>query len=204
MTRSVLPSWLVAAAVAAALACGGGAVSNYDYAAEPNPLATGAEFVIGVGDRLQITVWQNPNLSTEIAVRPDGTITMPLVGDLHAAGKTPSQLRAEIAAKLSQYIKEDTAVVTVAVTEVNSYRFSVVGEVARPGVFGERRYVTVVEALALAGGFTRFASRDKITVLRKDKSGTVRKIPIDYDAIARGERPDMNIVVLAGDQIVVP
>lgn len=195
---------LVVGALAFGTACGAGAIPNYDYAAEPNPIRSKTEFVIGVADRLQITVWQTPDLSAELVVRPDGTITLPLVGDLLADGKSPSELKAAITTELRKYIKEQSAVVTVAVTEVNSYRFSVSGEVANAGVYNRTHYITVVEALALAGGFTRFASRDKIVIVRRNKQGEVRKIPINYDAIVRGGHQEMNLVILPGDQIVVP
>lgn len=196
-----ISSLLVVGLLGLATACGS-SIPNYDYSTEPDPRNT--EFVIGPSDRLQITVWQNNDLSGNLVVRPDGTITMPLIGDMVAVGKRPSELKKEISKQLKAFIREETATVTVAVTEVNSYRFSVSGEVANASVFSQTSYVTVVEALALAGGFTRFASRDKITIIRRDSDGNVRKIPINYDAIAKGGHQEMNIVILAGDQIVVP
>ena len=204
-TVAVKAHWITSVSllviVAAATACGS-SIPNYDYAAESNPCDT--EFVVGVSDRLQITVWQNRHVSTSLLVRPDGTITLPLVGDLQAAGKKPSQLKKEITDRLKTFIKEETAIVTVAVTEVNSYRFSVSGEVTNAGVFNRTHCVTVVDALALAGGFTRFASRDKIVIVRRDDQGQLRQIPISYDAIAKGGHQEMNLVLHAGDQIVVP
>jgi polysaccharide export outer membrane protein len=112
-------------------------------------------YVIGVSDVIAIDVWKNPNLSTEAPVRPDGTITMPLLGDLRAAGKTTVALKNEISRWISGYVKN--TVVTVAVREVNSYRFSVTGNVENSGVFSERSYVTVSQAIALAGGPNRYA-----------------------------------------------
>lgn len=197
----MLPRLTLLALLAVATACGPG-IPRYDYGAEPNPLKS--EYVIGVADHLQITVWQNPGLSTDIKVRPDGTITMPLIGDLRAVGRTPSQLKGDIEKKLKAFIRDESAVVTVAVTEVNSYRFTVSGEVLRGGVFTSDRYVTVVEALAMAGGFTRFAKRDKILIVRRGDDGNVRQIPISYDAIASGKHEEMNIVLLAGDTVIVP
>lgn len=192
---------LSTAIVLAAAGCGPKAPS-YDYAKEPNPRK--AEFVIGVSDVLEITVWKNEALSTQVVVRPDGTITMPLVGDLVAAGKTPSALKQEIAAKLQEYVKLEGSEVTVAVDEINSIRFTVSGEVAQPGVYTSKVYVTVAEAIALAGGFTRFASKDEITLLRRDAQGTTRRIPIVYSLIANGEHPEMNLVVMPGDSLYVP
>lgn len=181
--------------------CGGGTI-NYDYSNEPDPRNN--EFVIGEADRLHVTVWKNPDLSGDHTVRPDGTITLPLIGDLKAAKQTPTALRAEITKKLSQFIRDEAAVVTVEVTEVNSYRFSVSGEVTSRGVFTSKHYVTVVEAISLAGGFTRFAKKNEISISRCcDASGNRRRIPIDYDAITGGQS-EMNIVLVAGDEVHVP
>lgn len=174
----------------------------YDYSKEPNPRRS--EYVIGVSDELQITVWKNPQLTTAVTVRPDGTITMPLVGDVVATGRTPSQLRQEIAKRLAEYIKLEGSEITVAVTGVNSYRFTVSGEVGQPGIFTSKVYVTVAEAIALAGGFTRFAKRNDIVLMRRNKNGQIRRIPIAYDFIANGEHPEMNLVILPGDSLYVP
>jgi polysaccharide export outer membrane protein len=195
---------VIAAAVAGLLAVGGCGPSlpDYDYAKEPNPRRS--EFVIGISDDLMITVWKNQQLTTAATVRPDGTITMPLVGDIVAAGKTPSQLRKEIQSRLAEYIKLEGSEITIAVTGVNSYRFTVSGEVGQPGIYTSKVYVTVAEAIALAGGFTRFADRDEIMLMRRDARGNIRKIPIVYSLIAAGEAPQMNLVVLSGDSIFVP
>lgn len=195
---------VIAWAVAGLLAVGacGPTLPDYDYTKEPNPRRS--EFVIGISDDLMITVWKNQQLTTAATVRPDGTITMPLVGDISAAGKTPSQLRKEIQAKLAEYIKLEGSEITIAVTGVNSYRFTVSGEVGQPGIYTAKVYVTVAEAIALAGGFTRFASRDDIVLMRRDPNGTIRKIPIVYSLIASGEAPQMNLTVLAGDSLFVP
>jgi len=195
---------VIASAVAGLLAVGacGPTLPDYDYTKEPNPRRS--EFVIGISDDLMITVWKNQQLTTAATVRPDGTITMPLVGDISAAGKTPSELRKEIQAKVSEYIKLEGSEITIAVTGVNSYRFTVSGEVGQPGIYTAKVYVTVAEAIALAGGFTRFASRDDIVLMRRDAKGNIRKIPIVYSLIASGEAPQMNLTVLAGDSIFVP
>jgi polysaccharide biosynthesis/export protein len=159
-------------------------------------------YVIGVSDVIQIDVWKNPNLSTEAPVRPDGTLTMPLLGDLHAAGKTTAQLKNEISRWVQGYVKN--TVVTVAVKEVNSYRFTVTGNVENTGMFSERSYVTVSEAIALAGGPNRYADSDAIVIMRAGSDGRMRRIPIDYDAILSGKHPEQDIVILAGDNIHVP
>jgi polysaccharide export outer membrane protein len=182
-------------------ACGSGG-PRYPYADEPNPKERG--FIIGVADRLRINVRNNNDLSSEVTVRPDGAITMPLIGDVRAEGKTPARLTKEIRDRLSQYIKDPTAVPTVEVIEINSYRFTVSGEVVSPGIYNSQRYVTVVEALNMGGGLSRFAKRDGIKVIRCcDAAGEKKKIPIDYDAILRGDT-EMNIYILAGDEVLVP
>jgi polysaccharide export outer membrane protein len=178
-------------------------VPNYEYAKEPDP--RNKELVLGVGDVIGINVWENPNLSVEATIRPDGTITMPLVGDLKAAGETPTTLKNRIKNQLQAYVKMQGTEVTVAVKAWRSYRFTIQGEVSKAGVFSSDQFLTVSDALALAGGLTRFAKRNEISLTRKDpKSGQVRHIPLDYESLASGKRPDMNIIVLSGDTIWVP
>lgn len=201
MTRK-LALLTLAVAIASQAACGPG-LPTYDYGKEPDPRTK--EYVLGISDELAVNVWKNPDLSTASTIRPDGTITMPLIGDLKAANKTPSQLKSEIETRLEDFIKLEGTAVTVSVTAVNSYRFTVSGEVVRPGIFAANQYTTVAEAIALAGGFTRFAKRDEVSIQRRDRqTGEVRKIPIAYSAIASGNRPEMNLVLLAGDSVHVP
>jgi polysaccharide export outer membrane protein len=192
---------VVALVVGLFVACGP-KVPNYDYSKEPNPRLT--EYVIGIDDGLNINIWKNEQLSTSVIVRPDGTITMPLIGDLVANGKTPSTLRVEIGKRLAEYVKLDSSEITVAVTQVNSYRITVSGEVVRPGTVQSRQYLSVAEAIAQAGGFTRFAERDEITLQRRNSKGEVRRIPIVYKFIEDGTHPEMNLVMLAGDSLHVP
>ncbi len=182
------------------VACGS-TIGNFDYSKEPDPRAK--ELVLGVGDVVAVNVWENPNLTTDATIRPDGTITMPLIGDLHAAGQTPSALKEEIKKQLANFVKQTE--ITVAVKNWKSYRFTVEGEVTKPGVFSSDQYVSVAEALAMASGLTRFAKRGEIKLLRRDpKTGETRQIPLDYDELASGKRLDMNIFVLPGDRIYVP
>jgi polysaccharide biosynthesis/export protein len=173
--------------------------SRHAYSREHDPRRE--PFVVGVADTLAVTVWRDAELSTEATVRPDGTITMPLIGDVKAAGKTPAQLTSEIRDRVGRFVKD--AIVTVAVTEVNSYRWTVSGNVGHPGVFTSRYFVTISEAIALAGGPNRYAE-DQLIVMRRDPSGKQRRIPIDYDDILEGDAPQQDIVVLAGDSIYVP
>ena len=176
---------------------------NYNYAKEPDP--RNHEVVLGVGDVVGINVWDQKELNTDATIRPDGTITMPLVGDIKAAGETPTALKEKIKTQLANFVKMGGGnEVTVAVRAWKSYRFTIEGEVTRSGVFTNDQYLTVAEALAMAGGLSRFAKRDDIKLLRKDSKGTVHEIPLDYDALASGKRSDMNIFVLPGDLIYVP
>jgi polysaccharide export outer membrane protein len=179
-----------------------GATMRYDYSKEPDPRRS--EYVIGVSDRLNIRVWKTPDLSTEVTVRPDGTITMPLIGDLTADGRTPSQLRDEISRQLSRFVRDEGAVVTIAVTGVNSYSFTISGNVERPGVFTSQKYVTVLEAMQLAGGPNRFASPKETKLLRRGLGGKLRTIPINYLAVLEGTQPEANLALMAGDQLYVP
>ncbi len=174
----------------------------YDYTKEPDPRKS--EYVIGVSDGLRINVWKNAELSVSGSVRPDGTITMPLIGDVRAAGRTASQLTDEIGKRLKNFVKEESTPVSVAITDVNSYRFTVSGNAERPGVFNLKYYATVADAIALAGGLNKFASPHKITILRQQPNGGVRKVPIDFDRISKGDHPEENIVVLANDTVFVP
>jgi polysaccharide biosynthesis/export protein len=182
-------------------ACGAAPVV-YDYSREPDPRKS--EYVIGVSDRLAIKVWKNPDLSTEAIVRPDGTITLPLLGDLHAAGRTPTTLRADIQKLLGNYIRDESAVVTVAITAVLSYSFTVSGNVEHPGVFTSEKYVTVVDAVQLAGGINRYGSAEQTQILRPGKDGKMRVIPIDFPAVQAGKQPEANIALVAGDRVFVP
>jgi polysaccharide export outer membrane protein len=185
-----------------ATACGGSGAADYPhFGRERDPRNT--PYVIGVGDRLEINVWKDEELSTEAFVRPDGTVTIPLIGDVTAAGRAPDDLKREIKQRLDRYVKDP--IVTVAVTEVNSYSFTVTGNVAHPGVFTNRSWVTISEAIALAGGPSRYGDSESVVVIRRDApKARPRRIPIDYDAILDGDAPEQDIVVLPGDTIYVP
>lgn len=198
----ISPKALAALAVAAVLAACGPKFPTYDYSQEPDPRTQ--EWVLGVGDDITINVWEDPRLTTEATIRPDGNVTMPLVGDLRAVGETPTSLKEKIKKKLADFVKQGSEI-TVALRGANSYRFTVSGEVTRPGMQSLGYFVTVSEAIALAGGFTRFAKRNEMVLQRRDpKSGTVRAIPLAYDALIGSKRPEMNIVLVAGDSLFVP
>ena len=180
------------------------ATSNppFDYASEPD--LRKQEYVLGPSDVLHISVWRNPELSGDTTVRPDGTISLPLVGDLRAAGRTPGQVRAELVQRMATFIKEEAAIVTVVVAGINSYRFVISGNVERPGAYASTHYVTVVEGIALAGGPNRFGSPENTVIIRSDPTRGVRRIPIDYPAILSGARPEQNLPLVPGDTVYVP
>jgi polysaccharide export outer membrane protein len=192
----------VAGALCALLVACSAASTGFPYANEPDP--SRSEYVIGVTDALSVRVWRNTDLTLDTTVMPDGTITMPLIGPMQVAGKTSSQVRELIARSLKAYIKDEGAVVTVSVTRVNSYRVAVSGNVERPGVIESTRYLTVSEAILLAGGPNRFASPNDSILVRVDPDGRSRRIPIQYGEIQAGRRPEQDLVLLRGDRIYVP
>ncbi len=180
----------------------GGSIPPYAYDKEPNP--TKREIVIGIADRIRVEVRNNQDLTSEGTVRPDGAITLKLIGTIRADGKTPTQLKTEIAERYAQFIKDPRAVVTISVVEYNSYRFTVSGEVVTPGIFPSKRFVRVLEAIQLAGGPTRFAKREKVQILRCcTPKGEPKKIPIDYNELLTGNAK-MNIYIMPDDQVLVP
>jgi polysaccharide export outer membrane protein len=159
-------------------------------------------FVIGNDDVLAINVWKEPDVSRSIPVRSDGKISLPLVGEVQAAGLTPLKLEKDIATKLKNYISEPE--VTVIVQQVNSQKFNILGQVARPGTFVIANSLTVLDAIALAGGFRDFAKQKAIYVLRQNADGTQTRIPFNYKEVVKGQNPAQNIKLQPRDTIVVP
>jgi polysaccharide biosynthesis/export protein len=158
-------------------------------------------FVIGNDDVLAINVWKEPDISRSIPVRSDGKISLPLVGEVQAAGMTPAKLEKEIASRLKNYISEPE--VTVMVQQVNSQKFNILGQVVRPGSYVLANSPTVLDALALAGGFRDFAKRKSIYVLRQGPGGEVR-LPFNYKDVSQGKNMAQNIKLEPGDTIIVP
>jgi polysaccharide biosynthesis/export protein len=159
-----------------------------------------AVYLIGPEDVLDISVWKNPELSRSVPVRPDGKVSLPLVNDIQAAGLTPAALREQLTARLAEYL--DAPEVAVIVREVHSARVSVIGAVRTPGRYEINSPATVLEAIAMAQGFTDFAAKDRIVVLRAN-GATQRRIPFSFTRIADGSDQD-NFLLQAGDIIVVP
>jgi polysaccharide biosynthesis/export protein len=165
------------------------------------------DFLLGPEDVVEVTVWRNQDLSRTVVVRPDGMISLPLVGDVQANGLTAAQVAEKISKRLSEY-KENPSV-SVSVKEVNSYFIYVVGEVLRPGKYPLKSYATVLQGVSLAGGFTPYASRNKMAVVRQVKNGKGTevkqvRIPARYDDLMMGRGEMGNFRLLSGDTIVIP
>ncbi len=159
-------------------------------------------YVIGANDVLAINVWKEPDISRSVPVRSDGKISLPLVGELQAGGQTPRQLEQEITKRLQSYISEPE--VTVIVTDSKSQKVNILGMVARPGAYLLTSSTTVLDAIAMAGGFKDFAKQKSIYVLRQAPDGTQKRIPFNYKDVIKGNSPEQNIRLQAGDTVVVP
>jgi len=185
---------------------GGSAVAASRTSAATNSKApvsvSNTEYVIGPEDVIAVNVWKENDISRSIPVRPDGKLSLPLVGEIQAQGLTPAALQSEIEQRLSAYIAHPQ--VTVMVLEVKSQRFNVVGEVLRPGAYDLAKPMTVLDGIALAGGFAEFAKANKTYVLRRGGAGSVSKIPFHYKSVLKGEDMNSNVALLPGDTIIVP
>src|SRR5436309_716924 len=172
-------------------------------AATPAPatggIPVGPEYKIGIDDVLDIAVWNNTTVSRTVPVRPDSKITLPLINEVQAAGLTPSQLRAALMAKLVEYMP--TPELSVIVREVHSNKISVLGEVRKAGRYEITQRATVLDAVALAGGFNDWARRSKLVIMRQEGNG-VKRIPVNYNRIVAEE--DENVILQPGDIVVVP
>ncbi len=177
----------------------GGARPQYDYAREVRDMKT---YSVGPGDVLEVRVWHNEQLSRRVTVRPDGFITLPLVGDVLSGGRNVEQIASDIATRGATFYT-DPLVVSVEVAELHSYRIYVVGEVLRPGEYSPTAQVTVLQAIALAGGFTRFAAPDDIVIIRKDIRGE-RRIPFSYSCVVYEGDLRENLPLMTNDTIIVP
>jgi polysaccharide biosynthesis/export protein len=160
-----------------------------------------AGYRIGPEDVLEIDVWSKPELSRKVPVRPDGRISLPLVNDVQTSGLTPMELRDILLARLAEYVTAPE--VSVIVTEVRSFRVSVLGEVSRPGRFELKSQVRLVDALAMAGGLTQFASRSNIVVLRSNGHG-LETHRFDYDKLRAADARMVNFFLQADDVLLVP
>ena len=203
--------WIVTALLAAAIPLQAQQDDNKKQTADANAAAAQAapkkpatddpNYVIGAQDVLDISVWKEPELTRAVPVRPDGKISMPLLNDVQAAGRTPLQLATDITAGLKKFVTDPQ--VTVIVTTINSQRVFILGEVNRAGAYPLLPNMTVLQALSSAGGFTIYANLKKIYVLQMEDGKQV-KHPFNYKDVLAGKAADQNIVVKAGDTIVVP
>jgi len=168
--------------------------------------ATISDFFLGPEDVLEITVWRNQDLSRQTVVRPDGMVSMPLIGDVQASGLTANQLAARIADRLKEF--KESPSVTVSVKEVNSYNIFVLGEVQKPGKYQLKSHTSVLQAIAVAGGFSIYASKNKMQVVTTESNGDGRpheiRIPVRYDELLNGKGERGNFVLKSGDIVVVP
>jgi polysaccharide biosynthesis/export protein len=213
MIRTLIPGRKTAVIVAiVCLSSLMGAQSQTADAPDPKAASTGKPaavnvphddgFVIGDDDVLAINVWKEPDISRSIPVRSDGKISLPLVGEVQAAGQTPRKLEQDIAAKLKAYIDEPE--VTVMVQQINSQRFNILGLVNKPGAYVLANSATVLDAIALAGGFRDFAKQKSIYILRQNVDGSQTRIPFNYKDVVKGRNPAQNIKLQERDTIIVP
>jgi polysaccharide export outer membrane protein len=162
----------------------------------PEPL-----YVIQPNDLLEVFVWKQPELTRKVLVRPDGRISFPLVQDLQAAGISPGELKDRIEAKLKEYLNYPN--VTIIVEAIQSYRIYVVGKVQKPGALVIEKAVTVLQALALAGGFQDYAKDSEITIIRNQGQETI-VFDFNYRDVIKGKQATQNILLRSGDVVVVP
>ena len=170
----------------------------------PPPRAVPAEenpYYLAPGDVLRVVVWKEPELTTDVFVRLDGRITVPLIGDVKAAGRTTEDLASEIRTRLRAFL--EVPQVTLTVSQAVSARFYVIGEVVTSGSFPLSSRMTITQALAVAGGFREFAKRDRIVILR-EVNGERKAIPFNFRDLAAGTNLDQNIYLSSGDTIIVP
>jgi polysaccharide biosynthesis/export protein len=160
------------------------------------------KFIIGNDDVLAISVWNEPNMTKSVPVRSDGKISLPLVGEIQAAGRTPMQLELDITEKLKNFITAPQ--VNVIVQQVNSRKFNVLGEVGRPGSYALTTSTTVMDAIALAGGFRDFAKKSNVYVLRKSRDGSESKLKFNYKEFIKGKNSDQNVKLEPNDTVIVP
>jgi len=196
---NVKPSLSFACAILAALASSQALAGTQRAGEIANDQAS--SYRIGVQDVLQVSVFGNEALSRTVPVRPDGMISLPLLNDVKAAGLTPMELREVLMKKLVEFVPAPE--IAVIVTEVRSFVVSVIGQVMKPGRYDLKSAASVVEALALAGGFKEFAARSRIQVIRPEGNGS-RRIPFDYDKMFQANAAQENFTLRPGDIVMVP
>jgi len=174
-------------------------------AAESAPASTKAHddsYRIGNDDRLAISVWKEPDLTKTLPVRSDGKISLPLVGEIQAAGRTPLQLETEISNRLKNYITVPE--VTVIVEAINSKKYNILGQIGRPGAYLLTLSTTVMDAIAAAGGFKDFAKTKGVYILRQNPDGTQTRLNFNYKEFIKGKNLSQNVKIEPQDTIIVP
>ncbi len=160
------------------------------------------DYLIGIDDVLAVNVWREAEMSRVVSVRPDGKITLPLLGEFEAGGQTPKKLEEAILKKLQTLVTNPE--VSVIVQEIRSQKYNVVGEVAKPGTYMISGTTTILDAIAMAGGFKEFARPKKMYILRKQRDGSTVRIAVNYAKVIKGEAPEQNIKLETRDTVVVP
>jgi polysaccharide biosynthesis/export protein len=195
-------TWKFVTAVVVVLLASAAHAQDKTQPAAPTKAATSdPNYVIGGQDVLDISVWKETELTRTVPVRPDGKISLPLLNDVQAAGLTPTQLAEQLTESLKKFVTNPQ--VTVIVTQINSQRIYILGEVARAGAYPLLPDMTILQGLSSAGGFTQFANTKKIYMLRTE-NGKQTKYPFNYKEVLAGKSSEQNIVLRAGDTIVVP
>jgi len=198
--RSLLVSLSIASILSGTAPC----LAQHRETADAGPLIGEQEYVIGPEDVLDIAVWNNKDMSRTVPVRPDGRISLPLLNDVQAAGLTPTQLKDALHTALAPYMP--TPELSVIVRAVHSFKVAVIGEVKTPGRYEFGSVATVLDVLAMAGGLTEFAVRDRVVILRREGS-TTRQIPFNYTKLTRNDAAkglQDNFCLKPGDIILVP
>jgi polysaccharide export outer membrane protein len=175
--------------------------SSREKLSQPQWTPVSESYVIGPEDVLYIHVWKEEALSRTVPVRMDGKISLPLIDDIQAAGYTARQLKEVLTQKLKAFVENPNVYVTV--TEANSYKVYVSGQVRTPGVYRLRNETTILQIIPMAGGFTDWANQKKILVIRKE-DGKEKRFTVNYKKIVKGDALDSNIILKAGDTIIVP
>ena len=196
------PFW-IAALLAAVVSSASAASAQVVVRSEEDPPNA---YAIGIGDVVEISVWKNPELSVTVPVRPDGRVSVPLLGDIQASGMTPRALTEDLTQRFKEFVTAPS--VSVVIKEIHSRKVFVTGEVATPGAYDLQPRTKLMQVLAMAGGLTPYAKR-KVVVLRdgataKDKGKEDTRYEYDLDAIISGKRPEFNIILQPGDTLIFP
>jgi len=194
------PAGTPQAAEASSVRRGGKKASSQPSA--PSAKRVEDDYIIGPSDVLAITVWKDTELTRTVPVRPDGRISLPLIGELEVSGLTAPAVQLMVAAKLKEFISDPH--VTVIVQEVKSRTYSVLGKIAKPGAYELGKPTTVLQAIAIAGGFLDFAKQSKVYIIRPVSGGSNQTLPFDYKRVIKGRNAGQNVELQNGDTIVVP